>query len=139
MKIGAFVPIGTLNASPDFLRTLGTALEERGFESVWLAEHIVLFDDYTSQYPYADDGRFPGGGDTGLLEPLTTSLSGLTSSATDLSETAQHDIPLLDTAGAIPTSLLHPIPLQLGFLGQPTMDGHAPHDGAFSALGIHHF
>ena len=76
---------------------------------------------------------------TGLLEPLTTSLSGLTSSATDLSETAQHDIPLLDTAGAIPTSLLHPIPLQLGFLGQPTMDGHEPHDGAFSALGIHHF
>lgn len=76
---------------------------------------------------------------TGLLEPLTTNLSGLTSSATDFSGTAQHDIPLLDTAGAIPTSFLHPIPLQLGFLGQPTMDGHEPHDGAFSALGIHHF
>ncbi len=71
MKVGAFVPIGTLNANPDFLRTLGTALEERGFESVWVAEHIVLFDDYASHYPYADDGRFPGGGDTGLLEPLT--------------------------------------------------------------------
>jgi hypothetical protein len=76
---------------------------------------------------------------TSGLEPLTTGLSGLTSSATDLSGNAQHDIPLLDTAGAIPTSLLHPIPLQLGFLGQPTMDGHEPHDGAFSALGIHHF
>ncbi|WP_141686469.1 hypothetical protein [Bradyrhizobium sp. LMTR 3] len=74
-----------------------------------------------------------------LLEPLTTNLSGPTSSTTDLSGAAQHDIPLLDTAGAIPTSLLHPIPLQLGFLGQPTMDGHEPHDGAFSALGIHHF
>jgi len=71
VKVGAFVPIGTLNANPDFLRTLGTALEERGFESVWVAEHIVLFDDYASRYPYADDGRFPGGGDTGLLEPLT--------------------------------------------------------------------
>lgn len=76
---------------------------------------------------------------TGLLEPLTTNLSGLTSGATDFSGSAQHDIPLLDTAGAIPTSLLHPMPLQLGFLGQPTMDGHEPHDGAFSALGIHHF
>jgi hypothetical protein len=76
---------------------------------------------------------------TGLLEPLTTNLSGLTSGATDISGSAQHDIPLLDTAGAIPTSLLHPMPLQLGFLGQPTMDGHEPHDGAFSALGIHHF
>ncbi|MEH2493565.1 hypothetical protein V1294_000044 [Bradyrhizobium sp. AZCC 1678] len=76
---------------------------------------------------------------TGLLAPLATDLSGLTSSTTDLSEAAQHDIPLLDTAGAIPTSLLHPMPLQLGFLGQPTMDGHEPHDGAFSALGVHHF
>ncbi|WOH50393.1 hypothetical protein [Bradyrhizobium sp. sBnM-33] len=74
-----------------------------------------------------------------LLEPLTTNLSGQTSGTTDFSGAAQHDVPLLDTAGAIPTSLLHPIPLQLGFLGQPTMDGHEPHDGAFSALGIHHF
>ncbi|WP_213288194.1 hypothetical protein [Bradyrhizobium sp. sGM-13] len=74
-----------------------------------------------------------------LLEPLTTNLSELTSSTADFSGAAQHDIPLLDTAGAIPTSLLHPIPLQLGFLGQPTMDGHEPHDGAFSALGVHHF
>jgi probable F420-dependent oxidoreductase len=38
---------------------------------VWLAEHVVLFDEYESRYPYADNGRFPGGGDTGLLEPLT--------------------------------------------------------------------
>jgi hypothetical protein len=75
----------------------------------------------------------------GLLAPLATDLSGLTSSTTDLSGATQHDVPLLDTAGAIPTSLLHPIPLQLGFLGQPTMDGHEAHDGAFSALGIHHF
>jgi hypothetical protein len=76
---------------------------------------------------------------TGLLAPLATDHSGLTSSTTDISGATQHDVPLLDTAGAIPTSLLHPIPLQLGFLGQPTMDGHEPHDGAFSALGVHHF
>src|SRR3954467_1122539 len=71
MKVGAFVPVGALNATPEFMGLLGPALEERGFESVWLAEHVVLFDDYDSQYPYAADGRFPGGGDSGLLEPLT--------------------------------------------------------------------
>lgn len=71
VDIGAFVPLGTLNANPAFMRALGPALEERGFESVWVAEHVVLFDDYDSEYPYAPDGRFPGGGDTGLLEPLT--------------------------------------------------------------------
>ena len=76
---------------------------------------------------------------TGLLAPLTSDLSGLSSGATDFSGAAHHDGSLFDTAGAIPTSLLHPIPLQLGFLGQPTIDGHEPHDGAFSALGGHHF
>ena len=77
---------------------------------------------------------------TGLLEPLAE-LTGLTSSAgtTEFSDAAPHDGSLFDTAGAIPTSLLHPIPLQLGFLGQPTIDGHEPHDGAFSTLGGHHF
>ena len=77
---------------------------------------------------------------TGLLAPLTD-LAGLSSSTgtTDLSGAAHHDGSLFDTAGAIPTSLLHPMPLQLGFLGQPTIDGHEPHDGAFSTLGGHHF
>jgi probable F420-dependent oxidoreductase len=71
MDIGLFAPLGNGNASAEILRTLGREAEDRGFESIWVAEHVVLFDDYDSQYPYADDGRFPGGGDTGLLEPLT--------------------------------------------------------------------
>src|SRR5438874_1693922 len=71
MKLGVFVPIGTLNANPDFVGAVGPAIEERGFESIWVAEHVVLFDNYASQYPYSDTGRFPGGGDSGLLEPLT--------------------------------------------------------------------
>jgi probable F420-dependent oxidoreductase len=80
MEIGAFVPLAALNANATFLRALGPALEERGFESVWVPEHVVLFDDYASEYPYAPDGKFPSGGDTGLLEPLTalTYLAALT-------------------------------------------------------------
>lgn len=71
MEIGAFVPLASFNANPTFLRALGPALEEHGFESVWAPEHVVLFDDYDSEYPYAADGKFPGGGDTGLLDPFT--------------------------------------------------------------------
>jgi probable F420-dependent oxidoreductase len=71
MKVGAFVPLASFNANAPFLRALGPALEERGFESVWVPEHVVLFDQYESRYPYAPDGRFPGGAETGLLEPLT--------------------------------------------------------------------
>jgi probable F420-dependent oxidoreductase len=70
MDVGLFVPIGALNATPEFLRVLGPAAEERGFESIWLPEHVVLFDDYASKYPYSPDGKFPGGGDTGILDPL---------------------------------------------------------------------
>jgi probable F420-dependent oxidoreductase len=71
MKIGLFAPLGSLNASADLLRTLGAEAEGRGFESIWVAEHVVMYDDYESTYPYSDTGRFPGGADTGLLEPLT--------------------------------------------------------------------
>ena len=50
-----------MNATtPAFLRAVGPAAEERGFDSIWVAEHVVLFDDYASKYPYADDGRIPG-------------------------------------------------------------------------------
>lgn len=80
MDVGIFVPLSAFNADAEFLRTLGPAAEERGFESIWAAEHVVLFDDYASEYPYSPDGKFPGGGDTGLLEPLTalTYLSAVT-------------------------------------------------------------
>ena len=71
MDIGLFAPLGNGNASAEVLRALGREAEDRGFESIWVAEHVVLFDDYESRYPYAADGRFPGAGDSGLLEPLT--------------------------------------------------------------------
>jgi hypothetical protein len=47
---------------------------------------------------------------------------------------------LLDTASVVPTApIMSPAPPHLGFLGQPTSDSHDVHDGAFSALGVHHF
>jgi hypothetical protein len=77
---------------------------------------------------------------TAVVEPLLTSILGSTQDAPQPSlDSTSHSIPLLDTAGAIPTALLHPLPLHLGFLGQPTIDGHETHDAAFSALGMHHF
>ena len=70
MDVGVFVPLGNGNADPATLRSVGRESEDRGFESIWLPEHVVLFDEYESQYPYSPDGRVPGGGDTGMLEPL---------------------------------------------------------------------
>lgn len=70
MDVGVFVPLGNGNASAEILRAVGRETEERGFESIWVPEHVVLFDDYESPYPYSPDGKFPGGADSGMLEPL---------------------------------------------------------------------
>lgn len=71
MKIGMFAPLANPYATPELLHALGPAAEERGFHSIWAAEHVVLFDAYASRYPYAADGRIPAGGETGILEPFT--------------------------------------------------------------------
>jgi probable F420-dependent oxidoreductase len=70
VDVGLFVPLGNGNANPELVRAIGREIEDRGFESIWLPEHVVLFDDYASSYPYSADGRLPSGGDAGMLEPL---------------------------------------------------------------------
>ena len=72
MHIGLFAPLGSPIANGEFVTTLGTAADERGFHSLWVAEHVVLFDDYGSQYPYAANGKIPAPPESGLLEPFTT-------------------------------------------------------------------
>jgi probable F420-dependent oxidoreductase len=72
MEIGVFAPLGNPVATPAFLHALGGACEERGIASIWVAEHVVLFDPgtYGSKYPYSSDGRFPASGEFGLLDPF---------------------------------------------------------------------
>ena len=71
MEVGVFVPLGEGNATAEVCRAVGREVEDRGFESIWVPEHVVLFDEHESVYPYSADGRLPGGPETGMLEPLT--------------------------------------------------------------------
>ena len=71
MKISLFAPIISPQNDASYVSALAKGAEERGFHGIWLGEHVVLFDDYDAQYPYADDGKIPVGGDNGLLEPIT--------------------------------------------------------------------
>jgi len=69
MKIG--VQTGFSGAtSPELIAEFGRIVEERGFHSIWVPEHVVFFRDYASRYPYSDDGKIPGNPD-GVMEPLT--------------------------------------------------------------------
>lgn len=70
MKIGLFAPLTNPFATPEYMRAVGRAAEERGFHSIWVAEHVLLFDEYASQYPYAADGKIPVAGDAGILDPF---------------------------------------------------------------------
>ena len=71
MEVGVFLPLANPIATPEFIRTAARSCEEAGVDSIWVAEHVVLFDSPDSQYPYAEDGKFPLSGERGILEPFT--------------------------------------------------------------------
>ncbi len=72
MKVGLFAPLANPYATPEYIQAIGAGAEERGFDSIWLAEHVVLFDEYASQYPYASDGKIPVPTESGMLDPFPT-------------------------------------------------------------------
>lgn len=71
MRFGLFAPVISPSNDAAYLSVLARGAEERGFHALWLGEHVVLFDEYEAEYPYAEDGRIPIGGERGLLEPVT--------------------------------------------------------------------
>ncbi len=72
MRVELWVPTATPICTPELLACIGREAEERGFSAIWVGEHVVLFEEYASSYPYADDGRIPAPPGSGLLEPLDT-------------------------------------------------------------------
>ncbi|HEY7915627.1 MAG TPA: LLM class F420-dependent oxidoreductase [Acidimicrobiales bacterium] len=72
MRIDLWVPTASPFATPELLAVIGTEAEQRGIGTIWVGEHVVLFEEYASSYPYADDGRIPAPAGSGLLEPLNT-------------------------------------------------------------------
>ncbi len=69
MKVGVQTAFSGAT-SPELIAEFGKIVEERGFHSIWVPEHVVFFRDYASQYPYSEDGKIPGNPD-GVMEPLT--------------------------------------------------------------------
>lgn len=74
MKIGLVLPVvGGRDAGHlrEYLTAAARAADEAGFHSMWFPEHVVLFDDFESKYPYSPDGKLPIPGGIGMLEPFT--------------------------------------------------------------------
>ena len=70
MQIGLMPPLFSPIATPDYLTAVGAAADRLGFSSIWAPEHVVLFDEYESKYPYTDDGKLAVGRDAGVLDPF---------------------------------------------------------------------
>jgi probable F420-dependent oxidoreductase len=57
---------------PRTLQLVAEHAERLGFATLWAPEHVVLFDHYSSKYPYSDDGQFLAAGDIELTDPFVT-------------------------------------------------------------------
>jgi len=53
-----------------FVKDFAQTLEDLGFRTLSLPEHVVFFPEYESDYPYTDDGEPNWGPDTGIFDPL---------------------------------------------------------------------
>jgi probable F420-dependent oxidoreductase len=70
MRIGmTAVGIGKA-ARPNTIRAVAENADRLGFGTLWAPEHVVLFDEHQSKYPYSADGRFLAGSKIDLLDPF---------------------------------------------------------------------
>ncbi len=66
MKFGTFISRFRADAIGADVRKA----EETGFESAWIAEHLIMPVQQKSAYPYTPDGRFPAPPDVPFLDPM---------------------------------------------------------------------
>jgi probable F420-dependent oxidoreductase len=66
LDVGIYRPL----AQPETIVTLAQFAESAGFDSVWLADHVVFPTAFDSRYPFSADGSFPAPTTDPLLEPI---------------------------------------------------------------------
>jgi len=71
MQMDLWMPTATPMVDAGVLNEVARCADERDYGCLWVGEHVVLFDDYESSYPYSADGKIPVPPGTGLLEPIT--------------------------------------------------------------------
>ena len=72
MKLGVFVPFQSPQATPEMLAEFARRSEDIGLDSIWLGEHVVLFDEMEFGYPGSADGKLPIPQGSGMLDVGTT-------------------------------------------------------------------
>jgi probable F420-dependent oxidoreductase len=72
VEFDLWMPTASPMTTFDLLDAVAAESEARGISTLWVGEHVVLFTEYASHYPYAADGRIPAPSGSGLLDPMVT-------------------------------------------------------------------
>ena len=72
MKIGVFSTFMSPICSPSVIKSIAIAVEEAGLDSLWMGEHVVLFDSMEFGYPASRDGKIPVPEGGGMLDTVAT-------------------------------------------------------------------
>lgn len=66
LDVGIYGPL----AESETVLSLAKFAETAGFDSIWLADHVVFPKTFESKYPFTADGNFPAPTSDPLLEPI---------------------------------------------------------------------
>jgi probable F420-dependent oxidoreductase len=72
MKIGVFATFMSPQCTPHFIADFGRRAESAGLDSIWMGEHVVLFDRTEFPYPGSRDGKLPVPEGGGMLDTVAT-------------------------------------------------------------------
>jgi len=72
MKIGIFATFMSPQCTPQFIVDFGRRAESAGLDSIWMGEHVVLFDRTEFPYPGSRDGKLPVPEGAGMLDSVAT-------------------------------------------------------------------
>lgn len=72
MKIG-ITPINSATyLDPGFMRSFAQEAEELGYESLWTFDHVIIPENYDSEYPYNSTGKIAIPTDRGFTDSFIT-------------------------------------------------------------------
>ena len=72
MKIGLFATFMSPISTPAMIQSFAQSIEEIGVDSLWMGEHVVLFDQTSNPYPGSRDGKLPVPEGGGMLDTVAT-------------------------------------------------------------------
>lgn len=72
MKIGLFSTFMSPICTPGYMTDLTQRMESIGLDSLWMGEHVVLFDEMEFPYGASKDGKIPVPAGGGMLDTVAT-------------------------------------------------------------------